>query len=89
MRLKWYQRVLCRIFCPRWKQDRPKDEPGTWIACALVVTHGGRYERMTREVEGLVNAYEVARWLALRLDFKTHPDLGIQWAIRKHENIQH
>ena len=84
-KLTWWQRLQCRWFCPNFKEDRPAvDEPGTWVACSVKVgSRGG--ERDVAEVEGLCNAYEVARWLALELDRKLpHADgLGVNWAIRR------
>jgi hypothetical protein len=82
VKLTRWQRLACWLFCPRWKEDRPADEAGRWVACSILVTHRGRFERDNVEVEGLVNAYEMARWLALKLAGETHHEHGVDWAIR-------
>jgi hypothetical protein len=83
VKLKWWQRLLCRWMCPRFHEDMPEDKGGMWVACSLKVSFCGRSERDTVEVEGLRNAYEVARWLALKLDWRLHPTLGVDWAVRE------
>lgn len=83
MKLKWWQRLLCRWMCPRWLEDMPTDKGGEWAACAIKVTRRGRTETDVRHVIGLRNAYEVARWLALCLDWRLHPQLGVEWAVRE------
>ncbi len=83
-KLKWWQLWLCRRMCPNFETDMPaNDESGTWVACSLKVNFVGRREVEVREVEGLRNAYEVARWLALKLDWDAHSSLGVDWAVRR------
>jgi hypothetical protein len=85
-KLSFFQRLLCRLFCPRWKEDKPVENlPGPWIAVAMLQTHRGDFERNWRLVGDLSNAYEVARWLALELADASHPELGIQWSVRRPE----
>lgn len=81
--LQWWQRLLCRWLCPRWFEDMPLDKSGEWVACSIKVTPLGQFEVETRQVTGLRNAYEVARWLALCLDWKLHPSLGVKWGVRE------
>lgn len=83
IKIKWWQRILCRRFCPRYAEDMPVDKPGLWVACSLKRNYVSAVEIECVEVEGLRNAYEVARWLALKLDFKTPQEFGISWAVRK------
>lgn len=83
MKLKWWQRLLCRWMCPRFIADMPEDKPGMWVACAIKVSHRGRLEDELRHVQGLRNAYTTARWLALKLDWRLHPELGVEWAVRE------
>lgn len=68
--------------CPRFVEDMPEDKDGKWVACAIKVNFCGRYETDAVEVDGLLNAYEIARWLALKLDWRIHPSLGVDWAVR-------
>lgn len=93
-RINGWKRLLCRFFCPNWKSDKPKtNEPGPWIAVAILQTHRGEFESDLRFVDNdLFNAYEVARWLALILADRTHPELGVRWAVRRpevNETINH
>ena len=82
--LSWWRRILCRWLCPRFEEDMPKDdEPGEWVACALLRTYCGRSEISTVSVTGLKNAYEIARWLALKLDFTAPSRYGVDWAVRR------
>ncbi len=84
MRLKWYQRLLCKFLAPNFEKERPKiQEPGQWAAVSLKVTALGRMEHEIILVEGLQEAYEVSRWLALNLDRKLHSSFGVDWAVRK------
>lgn len=85
--LNIWQRLICQIFCPNWNEDRPlENEPGPWVAVAITQTHRGDFERDWMRVENdLQNAYEVARWLGVRLDFITGSELGIRWAVRRPE----
>ena len=41
----------------------------------------------TIEVEGRVNAYQIARWLAFKLDRRTHMNYGVEWAVRRGTTI--
>lgn len=85
--LRWWQRLACRLWCPGWESERPladAAEEGPWIAAAILMTNRGDFERETRYVPGnLRNAYEIARWLALKLADATHPELGVRWAVRR------
>ena len=86
--IRWWHRVLCRIWCPTWNQSRPAtDEKGPWVAVAILQTHRGDFERDWRRVEnGLQDAYEVARWLGLKLQDGNWNDLGVRWAVRRPED---
>lgn len=85
--LNIWQRLMCRIFCPRWTEDRPTaNDEGPWVAVAILQTHRGEFERDWRLVESnLQNAYEVARWLGLWLADRTSSQLGVRWAVRRPE----
>ena len=62
------------------------NEPGPWLAVAVIQTRRGEFERCVRFVDNdLLNAYEVARWLALDLADRTHSELGVRWAVRRPE----
>jgi hypothetical protein len=84
-RISTWKRLLCRLRCPEWNEERPKvNEPGPWLAVAIIQTHRGEFERCVRYVDNdLLNAYEVARWLALDLADRTHSELGVRWAVRR------
>jgi hypothetical protein len=86
-KISGWKRLLCRFCCPNWHDERPKvNEPGPWVAVAIIQTHRGEFERCVRFVDNdLLNAYEVARWLALDLADRTHSELGVRWAVRRPE----
>ena len=88
-KLNWWQRLQCKWLCPNFKQDRPaEDKPGKWMAVAVLkMPFSGEREVFTREVEGLFNAYEVARWLALKLDRTAPAVYGVNWGVRKGPTI--
>lgn len=86
-KLNWWQRLQCKVFCPKFEQNKPQDKPGRWIAVSILHTPFNSREVDTIEVEGLVNAYEVSRWLALKLDRRTYMDYGVEWAVRKGTNV--
>ena len=66
----------------------PAPKGGKWVACVLKVYYGRSKEVWTRECNGYLRAYLMARFAALWVDLKTPTggrwdSMAIHWAIRK------
>ncbi len=82
--INWFQRRLCRWFCPRFVEEYPEDDDQEiWVAVAMRVNFVRRWEVFTCKVVGRRNAYEVARWLALTLCWVTRSELGVDYGVRE------
>lgn len=84
----WLTDLWLGSMCPQYREDMPKtDEPGPWVALAIVVAlNGHRSERMIEYVEGgSRQAYRRARDLAMKVDLETPCDAecSVQWALRR------
>jgi hypothetical protein len=65
-------KIKCSImlrYCPEYEKRMPKDKPGKFRA-EVIISYGywGNNTRVvaSKEVNGFKNAYETARWLALK-----------------------
>lgn len=80
---------LMRKYCPEFEAKMPEDKPGTYQADAIVIYgYWGHLSKVvaSKTVEGYVNAYKTARWLALKAQF-LRPTLltncGISYGVKK------
>lgn len=64
---------LMKRYCPDFEKDMPEDESGYWEA-KVIVGEGywkNRYKTVALKiVEGRLDAYLTARWLALKTQWK-------------------
>lgn len=66
---RWLRIRRLAMFCPRFWEDMPADQPGQWVAVSLSVSpYRPPREVEMKQVEGLRNAYIEARALAVALD---------------------
>lgn len=84
------QMWLMRRYCPDFESKMPADEPGRYRCSAIIIWgYWGHNWKVvaSKEVDGLLNAYLTARWLALKAQFRRPTwffyDCGINYGIKK------
>jgi len=86
----WLRCLVLSIFAPAVRENLPgKDEPGPWVAEAIVVSPFFSSVKLSELVRGgLREAYVRARWLAVTVDYWMIPsgkdcELGVDWGVRR------
>lgn len=81
---RWVKEWMCRRWCPKYLEHMPEEDiPGEFIASSFLFGFAHRMDVNEREVEGLVNAYKEARWMALWADFWSRGSpLGVGYSVR-------
>jgi hypothetical protein len=91
-RIGFRRRLRCILLAPLarrfWDEFPSHDQPGPWVAEAIVTGISYRHVRKSELVRGgMWDAYIRARDLAVDVDLNTprHPDgeVGVEWGVRK------
>lgn len=77
--------LLLFLFAPEYIKCMPKDDNLLYEAGAYThyLFHKNPPEKQI--VRGCRDAYKVARWLALKLDWSCFRDLGVMWYLKEIE----
>lgn len=85
--IRWWRTKQMEWWCPCFREDMPPDKAGKYYARAFTESaFGHQCLKFEAIVEGLREAYWIARWEALQLDARTpyaDGELGIKWSVTK------